>query len=318
MRVALYDVDSKIPNLALMRLSAFHKESGAEVVPYDPLFADSYDEIFASKVFNFSDGALLNPERMQIGGTGWDIASALPDGIDTCRPDYSFYSYPHSIGFTMRGCRFRCKFCVVPEKEGKPRSTATIEDIWQQRDSDFIVLLDNDPFGNPEWRDRFAEIRKHDLRVNFSQGVNIRIITDEQAKALAGVRFTNLNGTKKQVHFAWDQFGKGTERLIDEGIARCVAAGIKPWQMAFFVLIGFNTTPDEDMHRVVKLRALGCDPYVMPYRRDDAYQRQFARWVNHRAIFNSVPWTDYRQGIKQHSTDTRQTKLFEHREAVSG
>jgi len=303
MRVALYDVDSKIPNLALMKLSRFYKERGDDVVSYGPLFESAYDKIYASKVFNFSDAALLDPGRMQIGGTGWGLDSALPAEIEALQPDYSFYDYPHNIGFTMRGCRFRCKFCVVPQKEGRPSSVATIEDIWQQRNSDFIVLLDNDPFGNPEWRERFAEIHKHDLRVNFSQGVNIRIITDEQAKALASVRFTNLGGTKRQVHFAWDQFSKGTERLIDEGIERCKVAGIKPYRMAFFVLIGFNTTPEQDLYRVNKLRDLGCDPYVMPFDRKDAYQKAFARWVNHKAIFKSVPWNDYRVGLRGHHAD---------------
>ena len=128
----------------------------------------------------------------------------------------------------MRGCRFRCKFCVVPQKEGKPYEEHTINEIWQQRDSNFIVLLDNDFFGNPSWKKRIDEIKDHNLKVSFSQGLNIRIITDEQADALASVQFRNLSGKNKQVHFAWDQFGKGTEKLIDEGIARCIDAGIRP------------------------------------------------------------------------------------------
>ena len=297
MRVALYDVDSKIPNLALMKLSRFHKERGDDVVPYAPLFSTTYDRVYASKVFKFSDGSLLEPSQMEIGGTGWNVATFLPADIENLQPDYSFYGYPHNIGFTMRGCRFVCKFCVVPEKEGKPKSNSTIADIWQQRDSDFVVLLDNDFFGNPEWPNRIAEIQHHDLTVNFSQGLNIRIITEEQARALASVKFSNINRTKKQVHFAWDRWKDA--RLIRRGVDRCVAAGIKPHQMAFYVLIGFDTSPEQDIERVRTLASWGCDPYAMPYDRTDDYQRAFARWVNHKAIFKSVSFKDYRTGVKR-------------------
>mgnify|MGYP003148054226 FL=1 len=280
MKIALLDVDSKIPNLALMKISAYHKQRGDAVSWYDELWRDEYDEVYASAIFNFSDKSMLDPNRMKIGGTGWDISSQLQEEMDVCVPDYSIYRYPHNIGFTMRGCRFRCKFCVVPQKEGKPYEENTIEEIWTQRGSDFVVLLDNDFFGNSRWRDRIEEMKEHNLRVNFSQGLNIRLITEEEAEALASVRFWNLRGTKRQVHFAWDQFGKGTEKLIDQGIKRVTDTGITPAQMAFYVLIGFNTTPEEDLYRVEKLRDYGCDPYAMPYNKSDPYQKKFTRWVN--------------------------------------
>ena len=307
MKVALYDVDSKIPNLALMKLSRFHLDRGDGVFWYDPLWAGTYDLILASKIFDYSDGALLDPERMKIGGTGWSRTTELPLEVESLPPDYTLYNYPHNIGFSMRGCRFQCSFCVVPEKEGKPKVAWTIDEIWQQRDSDFIVLLDNDFFGNPDWAERIAEIRRHDLRVSFSQGLNIRIITEEQCAALASVRFTNMSGTYRQVHFAWDRFKDG--RLIDRGIDRVTGAGIKPWQMAFYVLIGYDTTHEQDMQRVTHLRDRGCDPYAMPYDRTDTYQRRFARWVNHRAIFNSVPWAEY-DGSAKGYRDSDTLELF--------
>ncbi len=295
MQVALYDVDSKIPNLALMKLARFHRDRGDMVEMYNPLWRDTYDKIYASKIFKYSDGSGLDPERMEIGGTGWDMSTTLPPEIEALQPDYSVYGYPHNIGFTMRGCRFRCKFCVVPDKEGQPYENNTISEIWIQRGSDFVVLLDNDFFGNPAWADRIAEIRKHDLKVSFSQGLNIRIITDEQAKALASVQFRNLSGKKKQVHFAWDQWGRGTEKLIDEGFERVKAAGVRPYQMAFFVLIGFNTNEEQDLYRINKLHGMGCDVFVMPYDRQDHYQKALARW-NNRHVWRSVPWPDYQYG----------------------
>ncbi len=292
MKVAIYDVDGAIPNLALMKLSRYHKERGDQVSPYMPLLKSTYDKIYASRLFNFSDATQLDPLHMEIGGTGYDVKKTLPLEIEACEPDYSFYSYPHSIGFTMRGCRFACKFCVAPKKEGRPKSTNTISEIWTQRNSNFVVLLDNDFFGNPEWHERIAEIQKFDLRVNFNQGLNIRIITDEQAKELAAASFWNYHQTARQVHFAWDRFND--EKLIDAGIQRVIAAEIKPYQMMFYVLIGFDTTPEQDYYRVMKLKRYGCDPFVMPFNKFDPYQKRFARWVNHKAIFNSVAWQDYR------------------------
>tara|TARA_Y100000034_G_scaffold4581_1_gene5317 strand:- start:1157 stop:1564 length:408 start_codon:yes stop_codon:yes gene_type:complete len=130
------------------------------------------------------------------------------------------------------------------------------------------------------------------LKVNFSQGLNIRIITDEQVKALTSVRFATLSGKSKRVHFAWDRIFD--EKLIDDGIQRCFDNGLKPDQMSFYVLIGFDTTPEEDMHRIMKLREYGCNPYVMPYDKNDFYQKRLARWVNHKAIFKSIKWEDYK------------------------
>lgn len=307
MRIAIFDVDSKIPNLALMKLSAWHKAQGDTVEVYSPLFKHEYDKVYASRIFSFSDTSMLDPDTMEIGGTGWDMKKELPPEVEAMAPDYSLYNYPHNIGFTMRGCRLRCDFCVVPEKEGKPYGVMTIPEIWTQRTSDFIVLLDNDFFGNPEWAARIEEIKKHNLRINFSQGLNIRNIKPEQAEAVASIRFSNMSGTAKQVHFAWDD--PRHEKLIHRGIQTCVDAGIKTYQMAFYVLIGFHSTPEEDLHRVNVLRDYGCDPYAMPYNKDDLYQNKFTRWVNHKAIFKSVPWEEYRDGVKKKTVSESQTAM---------
>ena len=293
MRVALFDVDSKIPNLALMKLARHHLSQGDEVESYLPLDVASYDKIYASKVFAFSDGSYINEDIMEVGGTGINMSKSLPPEIETLQPEYSLYpGFKHNIGFTMRGCRFKCDFCVVPKKEGQPTSVSTIEELLVQ-DSDFLILLDNDPFGNPDWKARLKEIRDMGLTVNFSQGINIRIITDEQARELSTLKFSNINRTKKQATFAWDQIKD--ERLIIRGIERCKAAGIKPYMMQFFILIGFDTTREEDHHRVKMIIDQGADPYVMPFDKSDLYQSAFARWCNTR-ICKSVPWEEYRHG----------------------
>jgi hypothetical protein len=292
MTIALYDVDSKIPNLALMKLSRYHKERGDEVVPFLPIEKFTYDKVYASTIFNFSDKSYLDPEQMSIGGTGWDFTTSLPDEVEGLVPDYTFYDCNHSIGFSMRGCRFKCEFCVVPKKEGRPVGMSTIDQLWTQRDSNFLMLLDNDFFGNPEWQARIDEMLKFDLRVNFSQGLNIRIISKAQAEALASVRFVSASNKSRAVFFAWDQIDD--ERVIIRGMERCVEAGIKPHEMQFYVLIGFNSTHEENMRRVTFLNDFGADPFVMPFDRSDPYQRRFARWVNHKATFNTVTWEEYK------------------------
>ena len=290
MKVAVLDVDSKIPNLALMKISQYHKQKGDEVEHYLPLAHSLYDKIYASKIFNFSSGADIQPD-MITGGTGIDLKISLPPEIEEKDPDYTLYNYPHNIGFAQRGCRFNCSFCVVPQKEGKPKSVNTIEKLWTQRSSDFLVLLDNDFFGNPEWADRIEEIKELDLKVNFNQGLNIRIISKRQAEALASVKFRNLNNTGSTVTFAWDQIND--EKVIKRGVQRVIDAGIKPYQMQFYVLVGYDTTPEEDMHRVMMIKGWGCDPYAMPYDKTVPYQRKFTRWVNHRAVFNSCTFEEY-------------------------
>ena len=289
MKVAVLDVDSKIPNLALMKISQWHKLNGDDVEHYMPLAHHLYDKVYASKIFNFSDGSDIQDD-MITGGTGIDLKISLPPKMDTMTPDYSLYNYPHNIGFTQRGCRFKCEFCVVPQKEGKPWSANTIDELWTQRDSKFLILLDNDFFGNPDWEERIEEMKEYDLRVNFSQGLNIRIISERQAQALASVNFRNINDNSKQVTFAWDQIND--ERVIKRGFKRVTDAGIKPYQMQFYVLIGFDTTPEEDLHRVMMLKDWGCDPYAMPYDKSDPYQKKFVRWVNRRAVFHSCTWEE--------------------------
>jgi hypothetical protein len=309
MNVALLDVDSKIPNLALMKISAWHKEQGDSVEWYIPLLAAGYDRIYASKIFKYSDGSMLDYDRMIVGGTGSESSQTLPVEIENHQPDYELYGYEHSIGFAMRGCRLRCPFCVVPAKEGRPRSSWTIEEIWQNRDSKHIVLLDNDFFGNPDWPARIEEIQRLGLSVNFSQGLNIRNLHDDQAAALASVRFRNFHNTEKRVHFAWDD--PRHEKLIHKGIRRAMDAGIKPSRMTFYVLIGYWSTPAEDLHRVEVLREYGCDPYVMPYDKFDRYQIDFARWVNIKVKFKTMTFPEYMKNQQGRHKDERTIQLFE-------
>lgn len=291
MKIGLFDVDSKIPNLALMKISAWHKQNGDETELYMPLLHDTYSKIYASAIFDFSDKSYVRDD-MIVGGTGVNLKTALTPAMDKMNPDYDLYGYKHNIGFAMRGCRFKCGFCVVPRKEGKAYSESTIRNLMTNKSgSNFLMLLDNDFFGNPNWKDCVEEILDMNLRVNFSQGLNIRIISEKQADALSKIDFRDKSNNMPRITFAWDQIED--ERTILRGFKRCVKAGIKPWQMQFYVLIGYDSTPEQDLHRVMTIKGLGADPYVMPFQKSDPYQKHFTRWVNRRAIFKSCSWSEY-------------------------
>lgn len=312
MRVGIVQVDGKLPNAALMQIVHYHERQGDAVEWYQgELFSSAYDKVYASKLFDFSELPDL-PEDALIGGTGIDWFNVLPCEMRNEPLSYSLYQRPwrstwvekgkkrklfppcnYHLGFTMKGCRFACDFCVVPKKEGRPRTNSTIEDLLiNPLGGDRLMLLDNDFFGGKNWQANLERIIALKLKVCFVQGLNIRIISERQVKLLAQCRYYNSKFNQRYLTFAWDQFED--ERVIIRGIDRCNKFGIPSEHMQFFVLIGFNTTPDQDMYRVEFLRKRGCMPYVMPYNKSDPYQKAFARWVNHRATFKSCSWKDYK------------------------
>jgi len=277
-----------------MQITAYHESQGDLVKWYEgPLWADKYDKIYASKIFAFSENPQL-PEHGVLGGTGVSFTNTLPEEISAFEPSYSLHpEFNYHIGFSMKGCRFACKFCCVPQKEGRPKTNSNIDRLLTNPNGgERLMLLDNDFFGGPEWKENLLRIIELDLKVCFVQGLNIRIITKEQAELLSKCKYKNLSFNSKYLTFAWDKYRD--RKIVMKGIKICNDAGIPSRQMQFFVLIGFDTTPKQDLERVMHLRELGCMPFVMPFNKFDSYQKRFARWVNHRAIFKSVKWEDYK------------------------
>jgi len=309
-RVALYHLDGALPNLALMRISAHHNAMGDRsflVRPKDPsdiqpdLFRNTGtpDIVYGSTIFKKSramvDALLRLHPNAHIGGTGIDLSIKLEDvGISgATKPFYGIYpDFTSSIGFTQRGCRLRCDFCVVPEKEGAVKQDSSVSEIWRgdpyPRD---ILLLDNDFFGQPKWRERVAEIRDGGFRVSLCQGINVRLINKGIAAALASMDTYNHKFSERQLYIAWDSMGD--EDKVMRGISYLVDAGIRPRRIMVYMLVGFadgETHEDRDYRRR-KLRERGVVPYPMPFTRTRELVG-FQRWVV-RAIDKYLPWDEF-------------------------
>ena len=182
--------------------------------------------------------------------------------------DYSIYpEYRWSMGFTQRGCRLKRPFCVVPRKEGRPRPVNTIPGIWRPGTEKKILLLDNDFFGQPEteWRSRIAEIREGGFRINITQGINIRTITEETAAAIASVGYYDHRFNRRRLYTAWDTLGH--EKAFFRGLDRLERAGVPARHLMVYTLTGYD--PDETMEQVLyryrKLTERGCRVFPMVY-----------------------------------------------------
>lgn len=290
MNVLICQIDGSIPNLALMRIAAHHRAQGDAIeIRHGAAFERDLflqpDKVYASAIFLKSRPTVHRlleeyPDAI-VGGTGWDIERTVESiGITETSLDYSLYPrFRQSIGFTQRGCRLRCSFCVVPKKEGAMRQEATIAEIWRgDPHPRELLLLDNDFFGQPRWRERIREIQDGGFKVSFNQGINARFLTDEAAEAIASVDYRADDMKVKRIYTAWDN-RKDEERLFD-GLNRLVKYGVKPDHIMVYMLCGYwpdETHADRD-HRRRTLREFGARPYPMPYVRTKELVG-FQRWV---------------------------------------
>lgn len=306
MRVLLLHLDGKLPNLALMRIAAHHRALGDGVelryvknaAQLERRFGDpaAWDRVYASAIFESSRALAARVSAVYpaaaIGGTGVSVSSNLADvGIDELGPiDYSDYpKWKQSIGFTMRGCRLCCEFCVVPRKEGRARPHMSIGEIW--RGGEYprqLLLLDNDFFGNSQWKERHREMVDGGFAVSFSQGINARMLNEETATAIAALKYQDDSMSRPRIYTAWDS--KPDERRLFRGLECLVRAGVKPDHIMVYMLVGYwpGETHADREYRRTRLRAFGARPYPMPYVRTDEL-RWFQGWVVTRADLH-VTW----------------------------
>jgi len=307
-KALLVQLDGKLPNLALMKATTHYLDKGYEVelqvvgpmtklyVPPDGIPGDA--PVIASLIFEKTRPLarqLLDAfPRASIGGSGWNTSSRLPDiGIHTEVQEYSIYpEWTQSIGFSQRGCRLKCPFCVVPKMEGRIRDVNEIEAIWRGDPwPRHLVLLDNDFFGQESWPGKIEAIRKGGFKVNFNQGINARFLTDETAAAIGSVDYRDVNMRDRQIYTAWDN-RKDEDRLF-RGLELLKKHGVKPGHMTVYILCGYWPWSDlaDWEHRRARLREFGARPYPMPFNRTRE-SVGFQRWVCG-AYDKRVSWTDW-------------------------
>jgi radical SAM superfamily enzyme YgiQ (UPF0313 family) len=289
MKIGLIDVDGhNFPNLALMKLAAYHKSAGDTVEWVN--YMERYDRVYSSKIFTFSHevGTVIQAPEVIRGGTGYDIASKLPPEIDAIAvPDYSIYpQHAFSIQFFSRGCIRHCPFCLVFPKEGKIQPVPA---MGLNPQGNHIEVLDNNFFANPLWRDAVEALKAIKQPINL-HGVDIRIMDEEQALALSSLR---LKGAS--VHIAWDNPKDDILPRLKEMLKI-----VKRYKVTCYVLIGYWSTREEDYYRVKELAKLGVDPFVQPYRDFEnkrtptQYEKDFASWVNKKERFNAFDFMDFK------------------------
>lgn len=313
-RVGLIDFDGKIPNLVLMKISSYYKNMGAEVhlamFPYIQ-FPKNIDKVYCSVLFtwNKQKASTLTAiyQNIEFGGTGWDEKIKLPAEIEQCVPDYTLYTAADlvnrikgimtkerrlrkatelcdmGVGFTARGCVRNCSFCVVPKKEGKLHQCSDITHLINH-ESNKITLLDNNFTADPYRLDKLEEIRQRNLIIDISQGIDVRLLDEPTAIALSKIKHL------RSIHYAWDLIEH--EQAVIEGI-RLLSKYIKPYRQMCFMLVGYNTTFEEDYYRFIRLTELNVAPYVMIYNKEGTLQlHHFARWVNGR-VYKADSWDNY-------------------------
>lgn len=284
MKIRLTQIDGKLPNLALMKLAHYHRQRGDEVYLTKQVGRDflepSYDHVYGSAIFSFSAGRVAefkqNWPTAIVGGTHNVLDNTTVEqilGIEE-HEQYDYTIYPRfngSIGFTQRGCRLKCGFCVVPKKEGKPRSVNTIDTIWRgdpwPRN---LHLLDNDFFGQPrdQWKARIAEIKIGKFKVCFNQGINTRMIDEESAEALGSIQLYDDSFKVRRLYTAWDNLGD--EERFFRGVDTLERHGVKPYMLLVYMLIGYDKreTWERVLYRFNRMVERKIRPYPMVYDRD--------------------------------------------------
>lgn len=296
-RIRLIDIDSKIPNLALMQLSSYHKKIG-DIVGFD---IEDPDLIYVSCIFDKNAGqargmqSLYPDSRVILGGSGFfeisnpdnqDFQRKIPFQAQKIRPDYSLYpKMDYDLGFTTRGCFRKCPFCIVREKEGNIHKWQHISEFHDQ-DHKTVHLLDNNIYAMKDWFFENTDyILENDLKLRVLPGFDIRILTEEIANQMKLIKWDGM------INFAWDNIRDENRVLAGIDILKQAGFDLKH-QIGFYVLVEYNSTHDQDLYRCQTLKESGTNAFVMQYKETE-FSRHLARWANKRQLFWSINFPEY-------------------------
>ena len=283
-----------VPNLALMKLSAWHKQKGDHVEWYNGMLSNP-DIIYASKVFtftpDFTDYVKAHKDKVVRGGTGYNFTVTLPDEVERMLPDLTIYDCNEAYGFLTRGCIRKCPWCVVPKKEGQLKVVDDIERIWQGKRH--VILFDNNYLAAPfEFiKEQAEKMKRLNIAVDFNQALDARLVTEDIAKILASMKW------KPYMRFACDT--DGVFEAVKHAVELVRGYGFDGKVMVYVLA----KEVDSALSRIYKLMQLpNVEPYCMPYRNLDGDGeilkgkglKRLARWCNRGQIRHSIPFDKYK------------------------
>lgn len=284
MRIGLHSPDkTDFPNLALMKLSAWHKAKGHKVSLYG---FGGYDLVYSSKVFTWSKNICL-PEGTIKGGMGYGLNGWLDEEIEHTMPDYSLYGLNYSVGFLTRGCPRKCDFCFVPEKEGDIRPHADIEEFLAH---DTVMLLDNNILAHQHGIEQLEKIAKLGVKIDINQGVDARLIDDGIAKLFSKIKWVS------PVRLACDH--KSQMKHVHKAVELMRWRNVKPMAYSCYTLVKDDI--QDAIDRIKFLKGIYVDPYAMSYigpngEKPSQESLDLERYVNHKATFKSTWWENYKK-----------------------
>lgn len=277
-RIGIYNLEPRVRNLALTKVAHYWRAKGATVELCGPVERNNFDVVYCSSIFDWTSKWYVAPD-MVAGGTGFDLTTVLPPEIEAVEPHLNF-------GFTTRGCIRRCPFCVVPEKEGNIRIVSDLLGLWDGRARE-VILYDNNILAVSDHFERVCQQAwGHDLKLDFNQGLDHRLLTPEIIDLMKRTRHY-------EYRFAFDH--PSFLPLVDRAITMLQEHGIM--HARWYVLVGFDTTLDEDLMRLNYLRERGQDAYVQRYRAKGKKPNRrlilLARWANQAHIFKGMDWVTF-------------------------
>lgn len=347
MRIGILDIDAekkrdnrgekrKYPNIACGKIYGYHKLQGDEIIY--PWNCEKVDKLYISVIFTNTRQMIKRnlpywetiAKEIVIGGTGWDDYTKAPYTITELPPEieavphmkwtYEMYDIDYGIGFSTRGCHVGCAFCVVPKKEGLVEYRETrVTDLINPR-SKHIILMNNNSLAHKDFYEDIAEITQHGLSVHWDQANDITLVDSKVAEALSKVNYRGFDGEKKQLYFAFDLMVRkkidpetgGTVtydmmKVVPEKVKMLQDAGIPPGHLVFYMLLGYNTTEEQDLQRVECLKSLGCEIYPMLFRdlngkigvdgngkKQPFHSRAMRDWLNPRSgLYRNTPFHEF-------------------------
>jgi len=275
MIVGLVNLDSKLPNIALEKIKMYYKNDALYTEPIETIVCD---RVYCSSIFTFTDKSYVSPKWI-CGGTGFNLTTKLPPEIECMKPKINY-------GVTTRGCIRKCPFCVVPEKEGNIYITGDIYDIWDGKSKN-ICLYDNNILALPEHFIMICnQIKKEKIRIDFNQGLDHRLLTDEICKYLKSI-------SHKDYHFAFDNIKY--EKTVRKAIELLKLNGIN--RSTWYTLVGYDSCFEEDLYRVELLKSLNQNAFIQRYnyniKKYDRKYNELSSWCAQHNFFQAHTFKEF-------------------------